>query len=400
MNADKCFDALFRDFHEVGPVGCGVNITRNGKTVYEFCSGYADKENKLPLQRDSIIRLYSNSKVFTNVALMTLYEQGKFLLDDPLEKYLPEFADPQVGFFTGNGVYSLRPARQSIRIRDLMSMASGLPYDAHIAGGAYTLTHAALKDMLVELEKGEGYSVRDFSRHIARIPLLFDPGTSWSYGYSHDIIGALIEVIADMDFEDYLRKAIFEPLGMKDTGFFISDEKRHRLSRMYTPKNERGEIFPVTDWDVAYDANHRYKSGGGGLLSTMEEFGRFANMLSMGGKLEGVRIIGRKTIDLMRENHLNDDQLSAFRAAHANGWEFLSGYGYGLGVRTLINKAEAGANGSIGEFGWAGAAGTYMLADPQEQFSVTYVQQVLPNPYEGYCHPRIRALAYALLDDL
>ena len=393
------FEELMQDFLRVGPVGCGVAITRDGREIFSGCAGYADAAAGTPLRRDTIVRLYSNSKVFTNIALMTLYERGRFLLDDPVEKYLPEFANPKVGFFTGNGVYSVRPAARSIRVRDLMSMASGLPYDGHITGGGFSMTHSGLADALDELESRGGYTVRDFSRRIAQVPLLFDPGASWSYGYSHDVIGALIEVLSDMEFEEYLHKAIFDPLGLKDTSFFIADAKRDRLSKLYGAKDAQGGNPLITDRDGGYEAAHGFKSGGGGQLSTLDDFSRFASALSLGGALDGVRIIGRKTIDLMRENHLNPAQLEAFRAAHRNGWEFLSGYGYGLGVRTLISKPDAGANGSLGEFGWAGAAGTYMVADPQERFSVAYVQQVLPNPYEGYCHPRIRAAAYATIDD-
>ena len=138
--------------------------------------------------------------------------------------------------------------------------------------------------------------------------------------------------------------------------------------------------------------------GGGGLLGTLNDLSRFASMLSMRGTLNNVRILGRKTIDLIRENHLSPEQIRVFRAAHLNGWESLSGYGYGLGVRTMIDKAAAGSNGSLGEFGWAGAGGTWILADPEEQLAIAYVQQIRPNRYESYCHPRLRAAVYASLD--
>ncbi len=390
--------AILQDFLTVGPVGCGLTVTQNGKELFSQCVGYADRDAKTPMERDTIVRLFSNSKVFTNVALMTLYEKGKFLLNDPVEKYLPEFSNPKVGFFTGNGVFSTRPAKRSIFIRDLMSMASGLTYGGGIAGGEYSQTHLQLGKAVDELEATGGYTVREFTKRIAEVPLLFDPGSSWSYGYSHDVIGALIEVLADMSFEDYLKEAIFNKLGLQDTSFFIEDSKRHRLARQYSPRDEDGGQVLNEKGDIIYEKSHKFMGGGGGLLGTLDDLSRFASMLAMGGTLDGVRVIGRKTIDLMRENHLAPEQLKAFQAAHRNGWEFLSGYGYGLGVRTMIDKPAAGSNGSLGEFGWAGAAGTWLLADPEEKLSIAYVQQVLPNPYEGYCHPRLRAGVYATLD--
>jgi CubicO group peptidase (beta-lactamase class C family) len=390
--------AILRDFLQVGPVGCGLIVTQNGKDIFSDCIGFADADAKIPMKRDTIVRLFSNSKVFTNVALMTLFEKGKFLLNDPIEKYLPEFAKPKVGFFTNNGVFQTRPAKRSILVRDLMSMSSGLTYGSGIAGGAYSQTHILLGEAVEELEKNGGYTVREFTKRIAQVPLLFDPGSSWSYGYSHDVIGALIEVLSDMSFEEYLYEAIFRPLDIRDTSFFIEGEKRSRLARQYSPRDEKGEQKLCEDGDRIYERPHKFMGGGGGLLGTLGDLSRFANMLSMGGTLDDVRILGRKTIDLMRENHLSSIQLEAFRAAHDNGWEFLSGYGYGLGVRTMIDRPAAGSNGSIGEFGWAGAAGTWLLADPEEKLSVAYVQQVLPNPYEGYCHPRLRAGIYALIN--
>jgi len=214
-------------------------------------------------------------------------------------------------------------------------------------------------------------------------------------------LGALIEVLSNMSFDEYLHEAIFKPLGLENASFFITDKNKYLLAKKYLPREEDGTYLvneEELDGVVNYDPAHRFMSGGAGLLMTTDELCRFANMLSMGGTLDGVRIIGRKTIDLMRENHLNAQQLASFRAAHANGWGFLAGYGYGLGVRTMIDKQSGGANSSLGEFGWAGATGTYLAADPDEEFSITYVQQMLPNPYEGYCHPRLRAASYALLD--
>lgn len=397
MNPQKNLEKLLEHFLEVGPAGCALRVTHHGKEIFTHSTGYADIENKIPLRPDSIVRLFSNTKVFTVVALMTLYEQGKFLLSDPLETYLPEFSKPMVASYAGSGAAILRPAKRSIQIRDLFTMTSGLPYGNDFAG-PYTTTHIRVEEALQELEGRGGYSVRDFSRRIAQVPLLFDPGSSWCYGLSHDVLGALIEVLSDMDFESYLKKVILDPLGLADTSFFIDDVKLPRLARQYTAPDASAVRSVSERLDYYYRPEHAYMSGGAGLLSTLDDLSRFAAMLSMGGTLDGVRILGRKTIDLMRRNHLTPAQTEAFVAAQENGWDFMRGYGYGLGVRTMIDPVAAGSNGSIGEFGWAGAAGTWIMVDPSEGLSAAYVQQEFRNPHEGYCHPRLRNAVYALLE--
>jgi len=389
---------ILKGFLEVGPVGCGIIVARNGEVVYSHCEGFADRDAGTPFAEDTIVRLFSNTKVYTNVALMTLYEQGKFLLNDPIKEYLPEFSNPQVGYFTANAFYKTRPANRPILIKDLMSMSSGLTYAAGATGGAFSQTHIQLGKAISELEENGGYTVRDFTKRISSVPLLFDPGSSWSYGYSHDVLGALIEVLSGMDFESYLKESIFRKLDIQDTSFFIDDTKRSRLARQYSPKKEDGSQTISEDRDFIYQKSHQFMGGGGGLLGTLNDLSRFAAMLSMGGTLNGQKVIGRKTIDLMRENHLSPEQLKVFRAAHENGWESLAGYGYGLGVRTMIDKAAGGSNSSCGEFGWAGAGGTWLLVDPEEKLSVVYAQQIKPNCYEAYCHPRLRAAVYATLD--
>ena len=395
MSKQHDIKELLRSFISIGPAGCGVSICKNGKEIYSHCEGYADIESGRKLKADDIIRLFSNTKIFTNVLALTLYEKGKLLLTDPISDYLPEFTHPVIGYFTNNGIFTTCLSNSPIRIKDLMSMSSGLTYGTQIAGGENSQTNIRIQREVNILEAKGGYTVREFSKAIATVPLLFEPGTQWHYGYSHDVLGALIEVIADMSFGDYLKKTICDSLGLSDTSFFLPEDKKPRLARQYNAPDGNGKRMISEDLDMWYDANHKFESGGAGLLSTMNDFSRFAAMLSMGGILDGVRILSRNTIDLMRENHLGPQQLSTFYAAQENGWEFARGYGYGLGVRTMIDKVHAGSNGSIGEFGWSGAAGTWLMADPSQELSAVYVQQVLPNLYENYCHPRLRAVVYA-----
>jgi len=395
MSSKADLEALLRSFVSIGPAGCGVSICKKGREIYSHCEGFADIDKKSKLTPDHIVRLFSNTKVFTNVLALTLFEKGKFLLTDPISDYLPEFSNPVVGFFTNNGTFSTRPASSPIRVKDLMSMSSGLTYGTEMAGDENSKTNILIQRRVDALEAEGGYSVRDFSKALAGVPLLFDPGTQWHYGYSHDILGALIEVVAGMSFGDYLEKAICSPLGLPDTSFFLPPEKAARLARQYHAPDANGNLSLSEDLDFSYDPAHKFQSGGAGLLSTMADFSRFAAMLSMGGTLDGIRILSRNTIDLMRENHLGPQQLATFYAAQENGWEFARGYGYGLGVRTMIDKVRGGSNGSVGEFGWSGAAGTWLMADPAQELSAVYVQQVLPNLYESYFHPRLRAVVYS-----
>lgn len=397
MEAFKHLIRLLKHFTNIGPAGCAISISRGEEIVFEHYEGYADLESKRSICSDTLFRLYSNTKIATVTAMMQLYERGYFLLNDPVADYLPEYRDMKVGYFTGNNLYALRPAHTPMRIVDLLRMTSGLTYGA--ADPAPSRTHAAIASEISGLGENGAYTTREFASAMAKTPLLFEPGSSWNYGVGHDICGALIEEITGKAFGAYLKEEIFDPLGMEDTCFFLSDGLRNRLATCYT-LGEQGKRIPFTSEDSRYNPANKFESGGAGLLSTLKDTAMLARMYACGGKLGNTRILGRKTIDLMRLNHLGTDALNAFRRAQENHWEFLKGYGYGMGVRTMMDRAAGGCNGSVGEFGWAGAAGTWMLMDPEEKLSIVYMHQLRPENMEGYCHPRIRAAVYAALDEL
>jgi CubicO group peptidase (beta-lactamase class C family) len=359
--------------------------------VFEHCQGYANLEKMLPITTDSIFRIYSNTKMFTVVAALKLYEKGLFLLNDPIEEYLPEFAHPTVCRYAANNAMSVKQSSKSITIRDLFTMCSGITYE-----GEHNATQSSIAKVRDEFEKKGGYSTRDFIKAIASVPLAFEPGSQWNYGLSHDVVGALIEVLSGKSFGQFLKDEIFDPLKMKNTGFFIDDARRSNMTTLYQKLGEN--LVPNYADDHNYEVSHRYESGGAGALSTLPDMTRFAQMLCAGGTLDGERILGRKTIDLMRCNHLNKRQLKNFqRACSTGGWEFLSGYGYGLGVRVMLKPCKGGCNGTVGEYGWAGAAGTWALIDPEEGLAVVYMHQLKPNNREEYCHPRLRAAIYSEL---
>ena len=375
---------LLKSFVDKGPAGCACSVTYQGETRFEDYVGLQDLESAKPITADTIYRIYSMSKVVTCVAALMLYERGLFLLNDPLEEYLPEFKDPKVYRMTEKGEKYITSATRSIRIKDLFTMTSGLTYE-----GDGNETEREVKKAMQLLRRDNTFNVRKLSEALAKIPLAFDPGTEWRYGLSHDVLGALIEVLSGKTFGEFLREEIFQPLSMNDTFFKIPDEKKHRLCSLYV-RNEEGSLLKNTRLDEQYQPGTLFESGGAGLLSTLSDYSTFAHMLANGGELDGVRILGRKTVELMSTNHLTSDQLSFYN------WDYLAGYGYGLGVRTMKSPHTGGSNSSIGEFGWSGLAGTWVLIDPKEKLSAVYMQQMMPN-LEAYHQPRLRNVIYGSL---
>jgi CubicO group peptidase (beta-lactamase class C family) len=387
---------LLKSFIEKGPAGCACTVVRRGETLYEGCFGSADLTLNKPITTDTIYRIYSLTKVVTCTAALMLYERGHFLLDDPIEEYLPEFKDPRVFRRNPNGEWQATPAASSIRIKHLFSMTSGLTYGA-MPGirikeefmETARQTGKLMDDVNRKAAAGEKISMRDFSKALASIPLAFDPGAHRQYGFSHDILGVLIEVISGKTLGEFLQNEIFQALGMKDTFFRIPDDKKDRLCSLYD-RSEDGTLAKNTKMDTHYQTDAVLEMGGAGLLSTLGDYSRFAQMLACGGELDGVRILSSNTIRLMASNHLGPAQMADFN------FPIFAGYGYGLGVRVMIDPAVGGSNGSIGEFGWSGAAGNYVLIDPKEQLSAVYMQQMFPN-FETYHHPRLRAVIYGAL---
>jgi CubicO group peptidase (beta-lactamase class C family) len=383
MNRFQRLTPLLKSFMEKGPSGCACTVVRSGEILYQESFGYADLEKNKEIKPDTIYRIYSMTKVVTCAAALMLYEKGLYLLNDPLEEYLPEFRNPSVYQYNEFGARSISPSSGPIRIKDLFTMSSGLTY-----GGDSTETERQTRTVMENAVTT--MDMRALSKAVAAVPLAFDPGTHWKYGTSHDVLAALIEVLSGETFGEFLRKEIFEPLEMSDTSFRIPEEKRDRLCKMYD-RAEDGTLTPNTSKDAPYQQGCRYESGGGGLLSTIGDYSRFAQALARGGELDGVRILSQKTIQLMGTNHLGSQQLKDFNGTQR------SGYGYGLGVRVMMDPADGGINGSIGEFGWAGLGGSWVLIDPKEQLSVVYMQQMLPG-LEPYIHPRLRAVIYGAME--
>jgi len=379
-------NALLNDFVKTGPAGCSCAVAKEGKILYEGYFGQADAETGRPITDDSVFRLFSMTKVIVCTAAMLLFERGKFLLDDPLEEYLPEYREAKVFVTRPNGTVVVEPTKHPILVKHAFSMAIGLPYPVLDMPTAHEM--AKVKTRLSE-EHGK-YDLLTEVRAMGSVPLAFEPGSHWLYGYGHDVVAALIQIISGKRVGDFLAEELFAPLEMESTGYRFRGDIRERLVRCYSRNNDGTLSSSEFGGEEHHEPDALYESGGSGLLGTLKDYLTFSQILANGGQHRGQRIIGRKTIDLMRQNQLDDTQIHDFQNS------YLAGYGYGLGVRTLMSTAKGHSNGSLGEFGWTGALGTYLSVDPSEGLSMVYMHQLNPN-LERYHHLRVRAVVNGCL---
>lgn len=364
----------------MGIPGTDCVVLEGRRTVYRHFNGCSDREAKTPMRGDERFYLYSCSKVITCVAALTLYEKGMFLMTDPLSEYIPEFKDMTVRKVGANGEEVLVPCRREITVGDLFSMTAGFDYD---------LTVPEIQKVVDETD-GRAPTL-DVARALAERPLLYEPGTHWRYGLEHDVLGAFIEVLSGQRFGRYLQEHVFDPLKMKRSGFPNSPLAREGMMAQYRRDELTGTVARIPIEENEFVFGTEYESGGAGLISCVDDYARFAAALANGGVGEdGERILGRNTIDLMRTNRLDAGQMRDF------DWIQFKGYGYGLGVRTLVDKAAAGSPGPLGEFGWAGAAGAYVLIDPERRLSMFYAQHMRKS-MEPYVHPRLRNILYGCM---
>lgn len=335
------------------------------------------------IPEDTIYRIFSMTKPVVSVAALQLWEQGKFLMDEPIEKYIPAFKDMKVLIKDGDKI-TYEDTKSPITIKHLFTMTSGLSYGFFADEDPVDKIYAEeLKDMEV---------TENFINSLAKLPLAFHPGEYYRYGFSLDVLGRLIEVISGKTLGEYLSTELFGPLEMVDTGFCIPEHKRSRFTPLY---NYEGESRTEAEEWMDYYKKEKFESGGGGLVSTMNDYSNFCEMLINRGVFRGKRVIGRKTLDLMRINHLEGKTFKDY----FNGEVFTGspGYGYGLGVRTLIDPAKAGFNGTKGEYGWNGAASTWMMIDPEEEMYLVYMVQMFPYGYHNLIDPIITAV-YSCLE--
>ena len=373
----KNVDAYLQRIVDEGKVaGVAGMIVRRGVEVYCSSFGLRDREKGAPLKNDAIYRIYSMSKTFTVAAAMTLYEKGLFRLHEPIADFLPAFKAPKIAEHDERGLMTLVPAKRPITFEHLFTMTSGIPYPGDDSYSA-RLMEEIQKKAARDAAAGRPWNAARMADEAAKIPLCFHPGDRWMYGFSHDILGRLIEVISGKTLGEYLSEAIFAPLGLKDTAFHVPKEKQGRVAKPYRlgPRGlEEIKNFPE-DHDPALAEAPAFESGGGGLCSTMADCARYAQMLLYGGrnvaKPGAERILSRKTIELIRAKHCIPSEMSS------QVFPSLKGYGYGLGVRTMLDTAAAGLNSSAGEWAWDGLMGTWYCVDPAEEMTALFFIQLL-----------------------
>jgi CubicO group peptidase (beta-lactamase class C family) len=337
-------------------------IARNGRVVDWRAFGYRDLERRLPMERDTIFRIYSMTKMMTAAAALTLYEEGRFDLNDPVARYIPEFSGVKV--FAGGTPEApvLVPPKRPVTILDLFRHTSGLTYDYNAPGPLQG------NAMYAGVEVGVP-STKAFVERLVKLPLAHHPGEEFQYGYSTDVLGYLVEVISGKSLDVFMRERLFAPLKMDDTTFRVPAARRHRLAKIYErgPDNRLRAARPE-NW-VFEETGVGIPGGGGGIYSTAADCTRFAQMLLDGGTIDGVRILRRKTVELMTTNHL-----AGLKNPHTDD----PSLGYGLGVGVRVESARGGAAGTVGQFGWSGLATTYLNVDPKERTVAILLAQHLP----------------------
>ena len=356
-------------------------VARNGKIVDWGAYGKRDLEVGLPMERDTIVRIYSMSKIVTSVAALTLLEEARFRLEDPIGNYLPELAHMRV--LTGGTAEKplLADAKRPITIKHLFTHTSGLTYD---------FADSPVEKLNREAKLPEAPSLADFVVRVSRLPLAHEPGERFAYGVSTDILGALVEKVSGRSFGAYLEERVFRPLGMKDTGFSVPEAKQSRLAKIYE-KGKDGKLQPAKPlFGIQPSPGPKLESGGAGLFSTAGDYARFMQMLLNGGQLDGVRILSRKTVELMMANHLN----SLERITH----QFSESDGFGLGGSVRLDLAKSNTLGSVGQFGWDGAATTLARLDPKERTVMILLVQHFPFD-EHQVFGRFSTLVYAAIVD-
>jgi CubicO group peptidase (beta-lactamase class C family) len=369
-------------------------IARQRKVAYFEAQGHLEIERRRPVTPDSIFRIYSMTKPITSVGLMMLYEQGRLQLDDPVHKFIPAWRDLRVFVGGNHPTWKTTPVERPMTVRDLLSHTSGLTYGFM----ERTNVDAAYRTLGVADRARAGYTLRDMVDTLAELPLEFSPGTRWNYSVSTDVVGHLIEVISGQRLDAYLREHVLQPLGMVDTGFVIADEQRARFAANYERQGD-GRLKLIDDPAGSVYRQCSLFSGGGGLVSTARDYFRFTAMMLNRGELDGIRLLGRKTVELMTLNHLPDDQdLGALAQPGMFTETAYAGVGFGLGFSVMRSPARAQISGSPGEHAWGGAASTAFWIDPVEDLIVIFMTQLMPS--SSYPLRReLRALAYSALID-
>ena len=367
-------------------------VARHGKIAHFSAVGYQDAEQEIPMEKDTIFRIYSMTKPIVSTALMMLYQDGLFQMNDPLSKFIPEFADLRVLRDPNGPLDETVAMEREPTVQDILR---------HTAGFSHCLGNSEYDKACVELGLfSTQTSLKEMMTALSKIPLMNQPGSQWRYSIGPDVALRLVEVISGMSADDYLEQKMFDLLGMDDTGYIVNSDNAHRLSPIHWRKD--GELVPIDEahgrprggvlaepWSVnSYTLDHEYKGGSLGLVSTTEDYFRFAQAILNGGKLNGKRLLGPKTVEFMSRNHLSEEQNSTFSPA----------LGFGLGFATIEDATGAGYPASEGTFYWSGAASTYFWIDPVEDIVVVSMTQHMGVRETSAVRGELSALVYGALE--
>lgn len=381
---------LATEMVETGYVA-GVNcmVLQHGRELAYYEAGYRDVAGSKKMTRDTIFRLYSMTKPVTSAAAMILLEEGKIDLLDPVSKFLPGFQDQYV---IENGVKI--PVTKPATIQNLLNMTSGLVYPGE-GNPAEIRNTPLMEEIIAKLSTPEALKTVDIANRIGELPLAFMPGTTWQYGLSADVLGAVIEVVSGMSYGEFLKKRIFEPLGMQDTAFYVPAARQDRLAKVYR-ETEDGlveEHFSHLGIQNTMEREPAFESGGAGLTSTIDDYARFTQMLLQKGEYQGRRILSPETVRFMTTAHVSAQQQRGVET-----WESLAGYTYGNLMRIMTSPESAGGLGSLGEYGWDGWLGTYMMNDPAHDLTFLMMYQRTDSGTVGYSR-KMRNVLFAALEE-
>ena len=369
--------------------GVSCMVIQRGEEQGYFESGYRDIAGGHKMTRDTIHRLYSMTKPITSAAIMLLLEDGKIDLLDQVSDYLPGFRNQYV---IERGV--IVPVKQPMTIQHLLNMTSGLVYLGE-NNPAEIRSEKLIEEIKSKLLTDHAMTTMEIANRVGKLPLAFMPGTVWQYGLSADILGAIVEVVSDMRFGEFLEKRIFEPLGMRDTAFYVPQDKQGRLAKVYR-QTEQG-LVEETGCHLGIQNKMEmppaYESGGAGLCSTIDDYAKFAQMLLGHGTYNGVRVMAPKTVEYMTTAHVTPAQQRGVET-----WESLAGYTYGNLMRIMTDPGAGAGMGSMGEYGWDGWLGTYMMNDPIHDLTLLIMHQITDSGTTPYTR-RIRNVMFAALDE-
>jgi CubicO group peptidase (beta-lactamase class C family) len=375
--------------------GCQVAVFRHGELAHWTSLGVRDLERGTPVEDDTIWRLYSMSKPVTAVALLTLVERGMLQLADPVHRFVPEFRDTKVRERLDDGSKRLVDQQRPMSVRDALTHMTGIGTGPPTA--RFELARLASESSATRLPKGS--TLESVMVDVATEPLVFHPGTHWLYTWSTDLVARIVEVVSGQRFDDYLRATIFDPLGMVDTDFCVPEAEMGRLAALYA-RDASKQLVLVDDPETSRVRRRpSFLSGNGGLVGTTGDYLRFARMLLAGGELDGVRILGRKTVELMTSNHLPGG-VDIHAVAYPGTYGETQPEGMGFGLQVAVSKGPVATQGlgSAGEYLWGGAASTIFWNDPAEQLSVVFMTQLLPSATFNF-RGQLKSIVYAAIAD-